>query len=138
MPNRQRISSWIAFCSAVLLLPALAFGADAVNPGKQMYLRYCSACHGPGGKGDGVVSQLMRPQPTDLTQLAKNADGKYPFNRVMRVIDGKDTVRAHGDPDMPVWGELLADEEGHTPQRNTVVRGKVVQITQFVETLQEK
>ena len=24
--------------------------------GRPLYLKYCSACHGPEGKGDGVVS----------------------------------------------------------------------------------
>lgn len=125
---------WGAFA----LLPCVAFGAEAHEIGKQLYARYCSACHGEGGKGDGVVSQFMRPKPADLTQLAKRAGGKYPFYEVVQTIDGRETLRAHGDPDMPVWGELFVAEEGASPDRQAIARGKVVLITDYLESIQQK
>jgi mono/diheme cytochrome c family protein len=130
-----------ALLGALLLVPTMALGtesAESAEYGKKLYGRYCSACHGPSGKGDGVVAQFMRPHPADLTQLAKQAGGKFPYYKVMQTIDGRETVRAHGDPDMPVWGQLFTDEEGDSPQRHAVARGKVVLITDYVETLQQK
>ena len=45
--------------------------AENEPPGRQLYRRYCGACHGPQAKGDGVASSFMRPSPADLTLLAK-------------------------------------------------------------------
>jgi mono/diheme cytochrome c family protein len=122
----------------VVLLPVVAAAGESADYGKMLYARYCSACHGAGGRGDGVVSQLMRPPPADLTQLVRKAGGKFPYYEVMRTIDGRETVRAHGDHDMPVWGELFTEEEGESPQRYAIARGKVVLITDYVESLQQK
>ena len=97
---------------AVALMRCVAFGAESHQMGKQLYASYCSACHGENGKGDGVVSQFMHPKPADLTQLAKRAGGKFQFYDVVRTIDGRETLRAHGDPDMPVWGEVFVAEDG--------------------------
>ncbi len=139
MAIRFRRVRWPALLwSALIVLPALALGDESAEYGKKLYGRYCSACHGSGGKGDGVVSQFMRPKPADLTQLAKKAGGKFPYYEVMRTIDGRETVRAHGDPDMPVWGVLFAEEEGNSPERHAVARGKVVLITDYIESIQEK
>ncbi len=122
-------------------LPALSFAAEESEVGKHLFLRYCSACHGETAKGDGIVSQLMSPKPADLTQLAKkSAEGKFPFDAVVRSIDGRETVRAHGDPDMPVWGELFeAEAEAKAaPDPRTTARGKVVLITDYIESIQAK
>jgi mono/diheme cytochrome c family protein len=119
-------------------MPTLAAAGESDEYGKKLYGRYCSACHGATGRGDGVVSQLMRPPPADLTQLAKKAGGQFPYYQVMRTIDGRETLRAHGDPDMPVWGTLFADEEGDSPKRHAVARGKVVLITDYIESIQQK
>jgi mono/diheme cytochrome c family protein len=132
-----RPSRWLApLVSVVLLVPTTAVGGESADYGKQLYGKYCSACHGDGARGDGIVSQFMRPPPPDLTQLAKKAGGTFPYYEVLRIIDGRETVRAHGDPDMPVWGTLFAEEEGESPKRYAVARGKVVLITDYLESLQ--
>src|SRR3990172_3847623 len=92
---------------AALLSAALcAHAAEGNDPSRASSLRYCGACHGPGGKGDGIAGTFMRPKPTDLTRIAERNAGDFPFQRVMETIDGRNTMRAHGDPDMPVWGEV--------------------------------
>jgi mono/diheme cytochrome c family protein len=103
-----------------------------------MYLKYCGACHGPGGKGDGIAGTFMRPKPADLTQIARKNGGEFPFERTMEVIDGRRTVRAHGDPDMPVWGEVLSAEHGGSLHRRAIVRGTLTLITEHLRTIQEK
>jgi len=117
----------------------MARGAAAEDdPGKLAYMRYCSACHGPGGKGDGVVGTFMRPKPTDLTKLTKNGGGQFPSLWFMRVIDGRETIRAHGDADMPVWGEVFQAETGASLARRAEVQGKIMLITDYVRGLQQK
>jgi mono/diheme cytochrome c family protein len=113
-----------------------ATAAETDNPGKAMYLKYCGACHGPGGKGDGVVSGFMRPKPTDLTKIAPKAE--FPFMRVADSIDGTKPVGAHGDAQMPVWGELFRAESAPQLTRQAEVRGKLMLITEYVRSIQEK
>ena len=128
----------IVLMGMLLLLPGSGVADEREAFGKQLYLKYCSACHGPSAKGDGVVSHLMTPRPTDLTELAIKSDGNFPFFKVLRAIDGRTTMRAHGDPDMPVWGELFTMEEGDSPDRHAQARGKVLMITEYLASIQAK
>jgi len=111
-----------------------AIAADA-NPGRAAYLRYCSSCHGPDGKGDGIVGTLMRPRPSDLTLLAKAHDGKFPYLQVKESIDGRRRVTAHGSSEMPVWGEIFTEQKAST-QPDALVRGQVQLLTDYLSTIQ--
>ena len=117
---------------------AVGYAAEAETPGKWLYLKYCSACHGPEGKGDGVASGFMRPKPTDLTQIAKNAGGEFPFVPTMQAIDGTKTVRAHGDANMPVWGEMFRPEPSAPMERRVEVQGRLMLITDYLRSIQQK
>jgi mono/diheme cytochrome c family protein len=103
-----------------------------------MYLRYCSACHGPAGKGDGIAGSFMTPKPADLTQIAAKHDGTFPFQAVMAYIDGTNDVRAHGDPTMPVWGETFRAASAWDMGRRVEVQGKLMLITDYVGSIQTK
>ncbi|MDX2169165.1 MAG: c-type cytochrome [Deltaproteobacteria bacterium] len=136
-----RVGIWAV---AVLLLPLVAVAdnkppaGDNAAQGHALYLRYCSACHGPAGKGDGIVSGMMRPRPADLTHLAKRAGGTFNAAAVAATIDGRQTMRAHGDPDMPVWGEILTTEQAPALDKETVARTKVLLITDYLASIQAK
>ena len=71
--------------------------ADAV--GKRLYENYCAKCHGRLGAG----SQGGTGFGPRISDLASRNGGVYPFDRVVRIIDGSDNYRAHGSP-MPNWG----------------------------------
>jgi mono/diheme cytochrome c family protein len=129
--------SIVALSGLVLLPPLEAAAGGAPPPGRALYLRYCGACHGPEGRGDGVAGTFMRPKPTDLTQIAARNHGTFPFTEVMADIDGTNTVRAHGDPDMPVWGEVFRDESTWDAARRADVRGKLLVITDYLQHIQE-
>jgi mono/diheme cytochrome c family protein len=129
--------------SATVLLPLLlavsTAGAEPTEtPGQAMYLRYCGACHGPNGKGDGVAGTFMRPKPADLTQIAAKNGGTFPFQTVAAYIDGSTDVRAHGDPTMPVWGEMFHAEAGWDMTRRAEAKSKVQLITDYVRSMQAK
>src|SRR5574340_396335 len=49
--------------------------------GQQMYADYCAPCHGITAKGNGPAGPALKEPATNLTQLAKNNDGKYPADR---------------------------------------------------------
>jgi hypothetical protein len=92
----------------------------------------------PQGKGDGVAGSFMSPKPADLTQLAEKSGGSFPFQKVMAYIDGTQDVRAHGDPVMPVWGEVFRAEAGWGMSRRVEVQGKLMLITDYIRSIQAK
>jgi len=97
---------------ALALLAALtagAAGAQDAGVGERLYARYCTACHGPGGAGDGPMARTLTVAPPDLTRLAAENGGTFPRERVTWRIDGRDPLLAHGN-EMPVYGALLSGE----------------------------
>ncbi|WP_444984915.1 c-type cytochrome [Halomonas mongoliensis] len=78
--------------------------ADNLAFGQQVYQRYCAACHGERGRGDGVAAGVAGfvPVPTDLAQHgAGHAAGEYAW-----------LVKA-GNPEsaMPRFAGKLGEEE---------------------------
>lgn len=122
----------------LVALARIAGAADAVDPARDTYVRYCGACHGPGGHGDGIAGSFMTPKPKDLTKIATENGGTFPFTQTMARIDGTNEVRAHGDPDMPVWGEVFRQRAGGDATRAAEVRGKLMLITQYLQSIQAK
>lgn len=127
-------------CSALLALALLAATAAAADddPGHALYLRYCGACHGPAGAGDGIAAMYLQPRPPDLTGYAKANGGRFPFQRVAQAIDGTTPVGPHGNREMPIWGEVFKSEDMTSPATEARVRGKVYQITEYLRTIQVK
>jgi mono/diheme cytochrome c family protein len=99
----------LAFGSAQKPTLHLKAGKTPANDGKQMYVSYCAPCHGIDGKGQGSVASALVAKPTDLTELSKNNNGKFPDIHVLAVIQLGVKVQAHGVKDMPVWGTVLGN-----------------------------
>ena len=64
----------------------------------------CAGCHGVDGEGNGPMAVLLKVKPPDLTSLAVENGEKFPFDYVMRAIDGA-AIGPHGTRGMPVWGD---------------------------------
>lgn len=79
--------------------------------GAEDFRIYCATCHGVDARGQGPVAEFMTLKPRDLTELARRAGGKLPADLIARVIDGRDSVKAHGPRDMPVWGDYFGAEK---------------------------
>jgi len=96
----------------VALIIAVSGAADAqdIRAGQELYQRYCIACHGPDGRGDGPMVRVLTVDPPDLTQLAAGNGGSFPRARVIWRIDGRDPLLAHGN-EMPVYGDLFAGRD---------------------------
>jgi mono/diheme cytochrome c family protein len=104
------------------------------NSGKDMFKEYCAVCHGEQGTGNGPAASALKKAPADLTQLAAKNGGKFPDVRVSRYISGDDTVLAHGNRDMPIWGDVfksMSRDPGMTALR-------VSNLTTYVQSLQAK
>ncbi len=91
----------------------LASAADKVlkaDPGKREFENSCALCHGKDGKGTGGIVDLLKKSPSDLTMLSKKNNGVFPYARVYAVIDGREAIKAHGDRDMPAWGDRYSKD----------------------------
>ena len=131
----------IAMLGVMLAAPVTAPGSEkqsAEDPGKTLYRRYCASCHGVSAKGDGPLAGVLKTPPTDLTRIARDAGGTFPFWETMRVIDGTRTVRAHGDSDMPVWGQIFRDESEWGLARRAEVQGKLTFLTDYIRSIQQE
>ena len=79
--------------------------APEVTRGRAAYRRHCTACHGPGGHGDGPLAADLPVAPADLTMLSAANGGTFPRDRVFEQV--------HGYPGrfntsvMPEFGPLL-------------------------------
>ena len=132
-----------AVAAVVALLPCAALAQQKLGapPGKGSFTRYCASCHGVDGKGNGPLAPLLTPKPSDLTQLAKKNNGKFPALRVARIIDGRDPIAAHGPPDMTVWGERFGEVEaptGGSPVEQTEIRQRIQLLIRYIDHIQEK
>jgi len=123
---------------ALACSPALAQDAHTDVAGKTLYLHYCSSCHGQDGKGGGALAPILQLKPTDLTQLEKNSDGEFSYMDLLQSIDGRSRVRGHGETGMPVWGQVLAPDKDAPVGEQLRAAGKLLLITYYVESLQEK
>lgn len=90
--------------------------------GEELFQRFCAACHGERGRGDGPVASSLSVLVPDLTRIAERRDGDFPAAQIREIIDGRALVIAHGTRYMPVWGyefwveegaDIVAEEEAH-------------------------
>ncbi len=88
-------TGWLILSNAILGVAGAS--AQDIEVGKMEYQSSCAACHGAGAKGDGPVSKELRTRPADLTVLAKNNNGMFPYEKVYQMIDGRNTtIASHG------------------------------------------
>ena len=124
----------------VLLCAGSVRAADvtAADAGKMYYRQYCATCHGPNGKGDGPLAASLKSKSTDLTQLAKKNGGKFPYMDVLDYIDGEKPVASHGSKEMPAWGETFQSDSAGDPMQQAMVRGRLMLLTDYIRSIQEK
>ncbi len=104
--------------------------------GKDMFNQYCAPCHGIDGKGNGPAAPALKTTPTDLTQLTRKHDGKFPASFVAGVLQfGGGPAASHGSADMPVWGPLFRSLDKY---HDTVVQQRVSNLVSYIESLQAK
>jgi mono/diheme cytochrome c family protein len=104
--------------------------------GSYLFRTYCASCHGTSARGDGPLADSLRRRPPDLTQIAKRNKDVFPGDLVHQIIDGRQKVRGHGGPDMPVWGDAFArSAEGGSEE---VVRARIGDLVKYLEGIQVK
>lgn len=129
-------SLFVAFALAL----TSAAAAQEMTYGQAEFLNSCAACHGASGEGDGPLAEELVKRPADLTRLAEQNGGEFPYFKVFSTIDGRFVVPGHGERDMPVWGRQFLDEDAMTFGPNggeMVTQERIHQLTGYIQTLQK-
>ncbi len=127
------------FRSGIVAIAAIIIVISAANAyaqsGEADYRHYCASCHGFDGKGRGAWNGTRVP---DLTQLRRKNGGKFPFEDVYRVVDGRSKFPWHQRrPGMPFWGQVFQEEEKE-PGAKAKVEARIAAIVDYIRGLQEK
>lgn len=111
---------------------------EVIAGGEIEYQNYCAVCHGVDAKGQGLMSRFLNVRPADLTQLRKKNGGAFPFWQTYRVIDGREEVRGHGSPDMPIWGDRFRTQAGGNDSGSRAqAAGRVIGLVFYLQHIQE-
>ena len=118
--------------ATVMFGPGLVAAASAQEytqtaTGREVFRTYCASCHGDAARGDGPLAGAMKRKPSNLTEIAKRNGGQFPADLVFSTIDGRQPVRGHGGPDMPVWGDVFtrSREAGDAERVKAVIQSLV-------------
>jgi mono/diheme cytochrome c family protein len=125
------------FAPCVALGVVVAFGAQvgaAQDTGARLYFNHCAACHGDDGEGTGPVAASMRVTVPNLRTLAQRNGGVYPTDAVAAYVDGRTEKAAHGDRQMPIWGDVFKGADQDASERT--VRRRIAAVVEFIATLQ--
>ena len=128
---------WTLLGMALASEPPQLSAADMVHVGHRYFVRYCSACHGVEGRGDGPTASALQPPPADLTRIAQRRGGHFPVAEITAYIDGRIGVPAHGRRDMPVWGERFGEIVGHALLGEAVVRSHLRLLIAYLQAIQQ-
>lgn len=127
---RRIVVAWGLATAVALTTPALA----ADDTGARLYFNHCAACHGEEGEGTGPVAASLRVSMPNLRTLAQRNGGVFPGDAITAYIDGRSGKAAHGDRQMPIWGDVFRGVEQGTANRT--VRRRIAAVVDFVLTLQ--
>lgn len=125
-----------AFLGIALGLMAGAVWAGDAKEGAALYERHCATCHGLDATGHGPMAGILVIKPADLTALSQ--EGEFPLARVVKRIDGRDPLVAHGSP-MPVYGGFFEgrDVALKTASGQPIFTSEgVADLVAYIETLQ--
>ena len=104
--------------------------------GSELFKTYCAACHGTSAHGDGPLAAKMKKPPPDLTQFAARNGGVFPAALVAQIIDGRQPVKDHGGPDMPVWGDAFKASRLGSSEES--VQARIRALVEYLEHIQER
>jgi mono/diheme cytochrome c family protein len=140
LPIESAITGFAAVAVTCAILLAATAARAFAQSGQQDFEQYCADCHGVKADGRGT-SRVLSPEypPPDLTHLAQKNGGKFPFDRVVSIIDGRENIPSHARVEMPFWGVTMQEPgKEFTPASNAKVKARIDAIVKYIETLQVK
>jgi mono/diheme cytochrome c family protein len=138
--NRLKMS---ALAASSVLIGSIAAQAQDASFGAGIYKDYCVVCHGETGAGDGMVGVLFTKPSAHLRLLARNNNGVFPTEQVIDAIYGRRPIQAHGQTEMPIWGDLFMSQTLESPTIDPkdaamITQGRVLSVVSYLESLQAK
>jgi mono/diheme cytochrome c family protein len=136
--------TWKVAVFAVISLGALAPTTIAeeertrralLDIGREEFQESCSACHGADASGRGELANKLVKPPKDLTMIAENNGGTFPFWRVFDIIAGDTKVEDHDTSQMPLFSERMRGQESAGVFPPAPLR--VLALTHYLESIQE-
>lgn len=140
MPKPTLVTHMIritALVTAALFSSPLFAQAFDQYSGQETYMRFCAACHGESGQGDGPVADGLPISVPDLTGLRKRRGNNFPEDVLRKIIDGQETVVVHGTRYMPVWGYEFWVEEGADAAAKERVDIIVDNLVEYLRSIQQ-
>ena len=134
------IFGWLlgcVFCIGQISVPERRERNRLVDPfdpieGHALFRTYCAVCHGENGRGGGPMAKALRTAPPDLTHIWMRNGGKFPLQRVEKIISGESEVAAHGTREMPLWGLIFS--QGAWDEH--LGRLRIYNLAKYLETIQ--
>jgi mono/diheme cytochrome c family protein len=125
----------VLLCATLVSLQVHAQAFDEYS-GQETFMRFCAACHGESGQGDGPVAAGLPISVPDLTLLEKRRGDSFPEDVLRKIIDGQETVVVHGTRYMPVWGYEFWAEEGADDKAKERVEIIVDNLVEYLRSIQ--
>lgn len=112
-------------------------GAHEFDFGRHEYEARCAGCHGASGDGDGVNRPYLDRSPADLTALAREHGGEFPYEEFYEVVAGTDGAEG----DMPcfatVYEEAAREDSLDVPyEQERYLETRLVALGDYVARLQ--
>jgi len=129
----------LSVLGALLLSAPFAVQAQVIDQysGEETYMRFCAACHGESGTGDGPVAAGLPISVPDLTRLRQRKGDQFPEEVLRKIIDGREVVIVHGTRYMPVWGYEFWVEEGADDAAQERVEVIVDNLIEYLRSIQK-
>ena len=87
----------------------------------------------------GEMADILTVLPADLTRLSQANDGVFPVTDVVRQIDGRDPLLAHGGV-MPLFGDFFQGDDVAIPSQAgqpIMTSRAIADLTAFLRVIQE-
>jgi mono/diheme cytochrome c family protein len=113
--------------------------AETIAQGKVDFNKHCAPCHSESGKGNGPELKVIPGiKPKDLTTIAAQNGGVFPYRDVEDTIDGRKAIPSHKRFDMPFWGVNFQQQgQEFTPTSEAEARKRIDAIVDYIATLQQ-
>lgn len=140
---KEKLPGFIGLLALIFTLGAFMISCESKPPensratqitkGKAHFDQYCASCHSEGGAGP--AADTLEVKPADLSQIISRRKSKeFPVMEIARYIDGRQFVAAHGTREMPIWGEVFAQQEELS---ETEIKGKLGELIAYLISIQE-
>ena len=124
----------VVIVGCVTSLQSYAGDDGHVQKGKSLYDKYCTPCHGAGGKPGSAVFAATK-KPIDLRTYQQRNGGQFPSGRWWDLAFSSRPRGVHAE----VWERIRNDQsETETIERDIMARGVVADIKEYVMWIQNK